>query len=155
MIFCIVSIFLLLHIEGYAQQKAIILKNVNVVDVVQGNIHRGVDIVVKDGIIQAVGKNVGNGIVGNVKDLAGMYVMPGLIDAHVHIANDPKETQDDRAKHLKYFLRHGITSIRDAAGDARVLRDLKEGVQQGKYEGPDIYYAAFMAGPAYFEGNDR
>ena len=71
MIFCIVSIFLLLHIEGYAQQKAIILKNVNVVDVVQGNIHRGVDIVVKDGIIQAVGKNVGNGIVGNVEGFGG------------------------------------------------------------------------------------
>ena len=154
-VYCIVSILLLLHIEGWAQREAIILKNVNIVDVVEGSIHKGQDVVMKGGIIQAIGKDVGTGIAGEVKDLAGMYVMPGLIDAHVHIANDPKETQDDRAKHLKYFLRHGITSIRDAAGDARVLRDLKEGVQQGKYEGPDIYYATFMAGPAYFEGNDR
>lgn len=154
-VYCIVSILLLLHIEGWAQREAIILKNVNIVDVVEGSIHKGQDVVMKGGIIQAIGKDVGTGIAGEVKDLAGMYVMPGLIDAHVHIANDPKETQDDRAKHLKYFLRHGITSIRDAAGDARVLRELKEGVQRRKYEGPDIYYAAFMAGPAYFEGNDR
>lgn len=154
-VYCIVSILLLLHIEGWAQREAIILKNVNIVDVVEGSIHKGQDVVMKGGIIQAIGKDVGTGIAGEVKDLAGMYVMPGLIDAHVHIANDPKETQDDRAKHLKYFLRHGITSIRDAAGDARVLRELKEGVQRGKYEGSDIYYAAFMAGPAYFEGNDR
>lgn len=137
--YCIVSILLLLHIEGWAQREAIILKNVNIVDVVEGSIHKGQDVVMKGGIIQAIGKDVGTGIAGEVKDLAGMYVMPGLIDAHVHIANDPKETQDDRAKHLKYFLRHGITSIRDAAGDARVLRELKEGVQRRKYEGPDIY----------------
>lgn len=104
--------------------------------------------------IPGCGEDAGNGIAGEVKDLAGKYVMPGLIDAHVHIANDPKESQADRAKHLEYFLRHGITSIRDAAGDARVLKDLKAGVEQGKYPGPDIYYAAFMAGPAYFEGND-
>lgn len=110
--YCIVSILLLLHIEGWAQREAIILKNVNIVDVVEGSIHKGQDVVMKGGIIQAIGKDVGTGIAGEVKDLAGMYVMPGLIDAHVHIANDPKETQDDRAKHLKYFLRHGITSIR-------------------------------------------
>ena len=150
-----IIIFFLLCFHGNAQEKIVVLKNVNIVDVVEGSIHKGQDVVMKGGIIQAIGKDVGTGIAGEVKDLTGMYVMPGLIDAHVHIANDPKETQDDRAKHLEYFLRHGITSIRDAAGDARVLRELKEGVQRGKYEGSDIYYAAFMAGPAYFEGNDR
>lgn len=150
-----VIISLLCCFHGNAQEKAIILKNVNVVDVVEGSIRKGQDVVIKKGIIQAVGKGAGTGVSGEVKDLTGMYVMPGLIDAHVHIANDPKESQADRAKHLEYFLRHGVTSIRDAAGDARVLRELKEGVQQGKYLGPDIYYAAFMAGPAYFEGNDR
>ena len=151
---CIIISFLF-YFHGNAQEKAIILKNVNVVDVVEGSIRKGQDVVIKEGIIQAVGKDVGTGISGEVKDLTGMYVMPGLIDAHVHIANDPKESQAARAKHLEYFLRHGVTSIRDAAGDARVLLELKEGVQQGKYLGPDIYYAAFMAGPAYFEGNDR
>ena len=146
LIVCI-AIFFLCSFNGYAQEKAIIFKNVNVVDVVEGNIRKGQDVVIKEGIIQAIGKNVGTGVSGEVKDLTGMYMMPGLIDAHVHIANDPKESQEDRAKHLEYFLRHGVTSIRDAAGDARVLQELKEGVQQGKYLGPDIYYAAFMAEP--------
>ncbi len=124
-----VIISLLWCFHGHAQEKAIILKNVNVVDVVEGSIRKGQDVVIKEGIIQAVGKGAGTGVSGEVKDLTGMYVMPGLIDAHVHIANDPKESQADRAKHLEYFLRHGVTSIRDAAGDARVLRELKEGVQ--------------------------
>lgn len=154
-IYYLIAILLMFRFGGHAQEKAIVLKNVNVVDVIRGNIREGVDVVVKDGNIQAVGKDAGKGIAGDVRDMEGKFVMPGLIDAHVHIANDPKESQADRAKYLEYFLHHGITSIRDAAGDARVLKDLKEGVRQGKYIGPDIYYAAFMAGPAYFEGNDR
>ena len=106
-----VIISLLCCFHGNAQEKAIILKNVNVVDVVEGSIRKGQDVVIKEGIIQAVGKGAGTGVSGEVKDLTGMYVMPGLIDAHVHIANDPKESQADRAKHLEYFLRHGVTSI--------------------------------------------
>ena len=126
-----IIIFLSLMLNGNAQEKAIILKNVNVVDVVQGNIRKGQDIVIKKGIIQAIGKNIGERVSGEARDLTGMYVMPGLIDAHVHIANDPKESRESRAKHLEYFLRHGITSIRDAAGDARVLRELKEAYNRG------------------------
>lgn len=154
-IYYLIAILLVFRLGGNAQEKAIVLKNVNVVDVIRGNIREGVDVVVKDGNIQAVGKDAGKGITGEIRDMKGKFVMPGLIDAHVHIANDPKESQADRVKHLEYFLRHGITSIRDAAGDARVLKDLKEGLRQGKYIGPDIYYAAFMAGPAYFVDNDR
>ena len=61
-VYCIVSILLLLHIEGWAQREAIILKNVNIVDVVEGSIHKGQDVVMKGGIIQAIGKDVGTGI---------------------------------------------------------------------------------------------
>ena len=42
-----IIIFLSLMLNGNAQEKAIILKNVNVVDVVQGNIRKGHDIVIK------------------------------------------------------------------------------------------------------------
>ena len=98
-----IIIFLSLMLNGNAQEKAIILKNVNVVDVVQGNIRKGQDIVIKKGIIQAIGKNIGERVSGEARDLTGMYVMPGLIDAHVHIANDPKESRESRAKHLEYF----------------------------------------------------
>ena len=80
-----VIISLLCCFHGNAQEKAIILKNVNVVDVVEGSIRKGQDVVIKEGIIQAVGKGAGTGVSGEVKDLTGMYVMPGLIDAHVHI----------------------------------------------------------------------
>ena len=42
-----VIISLLCCFHGNAQEKAIILKNVNVVDVVEGSIRKGQDVVVK------------------------------------------------------------------------------------------------------------
>ena len=50
LIVCI-AIFFLCSFNGYAQEKAIIFKNVNVVDVVEGNIRKGQDVVIKEGII--------------------------------------------------------------------------------------------------------
>ena len=69
-----VIISLLCCFHGNAQEKAIILKNVNVVDVVEGSIRKGQDVVIKEGIIQAVGKGAdwryrrGERSDGNVRD---------------------------------------------------------------------------------------
>ena len=63
-----IIIFLSLMLNGNAQEKAIILKNVNVVDVVEGSIRKGQDVVIKKGIIQAVGKGAGTGVSGEVKE---------------------------------------------------------------------------------------
>ena len=71
LIVCI-AIFFLCSCNGYAQEKAIIFKNVIVVDVVEGNIRKVQDVVIKEGIIQAIGKNVGTGVSEEVKDLTGM-----------------------------------------------------------------------------------
>ena len=52
-------------------------------------------------------------------DLTGRFLIPGLIDAHVHVAltpvtfaraSDPMGTTDAL---LRSFLRHGVTSVRD------------------------------------------
>ena len=146
-------LFLLIALNSSAQ--TLILKNVTLIDVTGGKHTENADIVIQNGKIQKTGVGAGAGIRGEMLDLSGKYAIPGLIDAHVHIANDPKETQAERGRHLSYFLHHGITTIRDAAGDARILKELQDGVQNGKIQGPDIYYAAFLAGPDYFEGNDR
>lgn len=78
----------------------------------------------------------------------GMYVIPGLIDSHVHLATDP-----DRAyalAELKRELYAGVTGVRDMAGDARLLADLSRASMVGEIAAPDIFYSALMAGPAFF-----
>jgi imidazolonepropionase-like amidohydrolase len=82
----------------------------------------------------------------------GKYLIPGLIDTHVHMATDPSGT-DNRANTLKVLermLRTGITTVRDMAGDARVLAGLSRDARTGDILSPDIYYSALMAGPEFF-----
>lgn len=152
----IAGVFLLLaFVRTQGQNNALLLKNARIIDVESGEISKPTNLLIHGGKISQTGDKAGKNHSGDTRDLQGAYVLPGLVDAHVHIGNDPKERQEERIRHLNYFLQHGITSIRDAAGDARILRELQSGVREGKIEGPDIYYAAFMAGPPYYKGNDR
>jgi imidazolonepropionase-like amidohydrolase len=43
-------------------------------------------------------------------DAAGMYLMPGFIDMHVHAGNDPKNADAEYA--YKLWLAHGVTTVR-------------------------------------------
>jgi imidazolonepropionase-like amidohydrolase len=86
------------------------------------------------------------------RELAGRYVIPGLIDTHVHIATDP--SNDDARSRVEPRLRRtllgGVTSVRDMAGDARSLADLSRATKVGDIVGPTIYYSALFAGPVFF-----
>ncbi len=82
-------------------------------------------------------------------ELGGAYVIPGLIDAHVHLATAP-----DRARaeaELERLLHAGVTSVRDMAGDARALASLARDSRLGEIPAPDVYFSALMAGPTFFE----
>jgi imidazolonepropionase-like amidohydrolase len=81
-------------------------------------------------------------------DVRGDTALPGLIDTHVHLATDP-DPPFERAQ-LRRFLYSGVTTVRDMAGDTRVLSDLARGTLLNQIEGPNIYYAALMAGPQFF-----
>ena len=85
-------------------------------------------------------------------DGTGRFVMPGLIDTHVHLATDPSGTDNREAVEgmLAQALDRGITSVRDMAGDTRALADLKRDALLFDIHSPDIYFSALMAGPAFF-----
>jgi imidazolonepropionase-like amidohydrolase len=86
-----------------------------------------------------------------VVDLTGRYVIPGLIDAHVHVATDPKGRDSNAADQLRGALLGGVTSVRDMAGDAIVLRELAIASDAPENEFPRISFAAVMGGPTFFE----
>lgn len=89
----------------------------------------------------------------NIIRMKGKYLLPGLIDAHVHMATDPSDI--DNRQHtlniLEQMLFSGITSVRDMAGDARTLAGLSRDASTGDINSPNIYYSALMAGPALFD----
>lgn len=86
------------------------------------------------------------------RNLSGRYVIPGLIDTHVHVASDLSgEDRRPRAEsRLRRALLGGVTSVRDMAGDARALADLSRAALVGEIVSPAIYYSALFAGPEFF-----
>lgn len=84
-----------------------------------------------------------------VVDMAGKYVLPGLIDSHEHLATPPNRPFAEAQ--MRRDLYGGITAIRDMADDLRNVADLARASRLAEIPGPDIYFAAFMAGPSFFE----
>ena len=83
-----------------------------------------------------------------VVELAGRFLMPGLIDAHVHLATPPNRRQAEAV--LRRDIYGGVTAVRDMADDLRAVGDLARASLVGEIAAPDIYYAALMAGPDFF-----
>ena len=87
-----------------------------------------------------------------IYDLTGRYLIPGLIDTHVHVATDPsgEDSRPRTERRLRMALLGGVTAVRDMAGDVRALASLQRDALLGEITSPDIYYAALFAGPSFF-----
>lgn len=82
-------------------------------------------------------------------DLTGEYLLPGYIDSHQHLATPPDRAEAEAR--LKRDVYSGITATRDMADDLRQIADITRAARVGEIPSPDIYYAALMAGPSFFE----
>lgn len=89
-----------------------------------------------------------------VEDLSGKWIIPGLIDAHVHIASGSGDLARYREL-LANLLLNGVTGVRDMAGDARILAYLAREAHLDAPGWPDVYYSALMAGPTFFAEDAR
>ncbi|MEP7270109.1 MAG: amidohydrolase family protein [Acidobacteriota bacterium] len=78
----------ILCVAGFAQNSGeVLIKNATIMTASHGTIENG-SILIKNGKIAAVGKDVTGGPGAKVIDGTGMFVTPGLIDAHSHSASD-------------------------------------------------------------------
>ena len=109
------------------------------------------DILVEDERIVAIGAHdalAAQAGAARRVDLSGRFVIPGLIDSHVHLATPPNRTRAEAI--LRRQLYGGVTAVRDMADDLRAVGDLARASLVGEIPAPDIYYAALMAGPPFF-----
>lgn len=122
----------------------------------------GVIVDVLDGYVTAPG---GTALV----DLRDAFVMPGLIDLHVHltgIGGDPMLERltfisRDKADDLLYAvanaratLQAGFTTVRDLGGDPRGIRALRDAIDRGDIEGPTIVNAGEVISVTGGHGDD-
>ena len=90
-------------------------------------------------------------------DLKGQFVLPGLIDAHVHIfADDDKmrarlealnrDVEDNLligVDNARRTLEAGFTTVRDLGSDVHSVTALRDGIASGLIAGPTIVAAGF------------
>jgi imidazolonepropionase-like amidohydrolase len=109
-----------------------------------------VTILVRGDTISAVGMAgaVAIPLGAHTVSLKGRYVIPGLVNSHVHIAT--LAIPRDARAYLRRELYSGVTMVRDMAGDVRLIAELKREAAQDEIISPDIYFAALMAGESFF-----
>ena len=99
-----------------AQDYDVLLKNGHVIDP-KNNINAVRDVAIKDQKIAAVAANIDASKAKKVVDVTGLYVMPGLIDLHVHVFyGDGPSYRDGQLSVIpdSHTFRSGVTTVVDA-----------------------------------------
>lgn len=117
--------------------RPVLLANGNLVDVETGRVHDGVSLLIENGLIRKIGKNLTPPAGATVIDATGKWLMPGLIDSHIHLFQSgglytrpdgvnltkyrPYETErqwlrDNMGDLLRRYLACGITTVIDIGG---------------------------------------
>ncbi|TGS43771.1 MULTISPECIES: amidohydrolase family protein [unclassified Mesorhizobium] len=123
------------------------LLNANVLDVDNGTIVPDQKIVIEDGIICEISPSTAGVKSGRSIDLSGATLMPGLIDAHVHVTAyttfgelaqaAPSYASAQAARLMKKMLMRGFTTVRDVGG---ADFGLSNAVAEGLFEGPRLLF---------------
>lgn len=111
----------------------LIIKNVNILSQDSKEFIANQNVTLKDGIITSIHKDrVDSNSNIKIVDGTNKYLIPGLVDSHVHL----KESKND----LLLYLANGVTHIREMSGSTEHLK-WKRSIEQGEL-GPRIYVAS-------------
>ncbi len=131
----------------------ILIKNVSVWDGVGDKAIPGRHVLIEDHLIKSIGGEPPAGVAATVIDGQGRILMPGIIDAHTHLALPvaPDKLRDEDPGYLaalsvraaEMLLMRGWTTVRDIGGPSQ---GLARAVDEGIVVGPRIYpSAAFIS----------
>lgn len=84
-----------------------------------------------------------------VVEVKGRFIIPGLWDMHVEEALplwDRAPVDSNAALFHPLFLAHGVTGVRDVAGDMAVLRRWRDAIERGERPGPRIVFTGPKVG---------
>lgn len=86
-------------------------------------------VLVRDQLIQAVGKGIEIPPEAEIIDAAGRTVMPGLVEGHAHVGGNPEAIQT-----LRLSLQRGITTVCSVSANRDGIQ-LRDGINAGQVRG--------------------
>ncbi len=134
--------------KGLSYPK-LILKNFRLFDGETNGLLGGMALLIEKGLIQGVERHAG---VANLKgykivDLKGKTLLPGLIDAHVHITvpfmykvnlQTLRQMEPQIALNFSNCVMSGVTTVRDVGGFPGKINKFRELCDSGKIPGPRV-----------------
>ena len=155
-------VFLICSLTVSAQNT--VIKAGHFFDARKGKMLKNQIIVIQDGKIKEIGINPKLKDTDKIIDLSNSWVLPGLMDCHVHITlNLPyrnlnieqlyaHESTSLRAIRgtlvAKQFLDNGFTTIKEIGNDANyATADIIKAINKGWIQGPTIIYAGKIIAP--------
>ena len=108
---------------------------------------------IENGVLVEILEQAPANFAGTVVDLSGKYVIPGLVDAHIHSGNnaapvgDPDEMISfERTARLLLYC--GVTSYLDLGSDQKRVFAVRRKLRERTIPGADLY----AVGPVFLEG---
>lgn len=120
---------------GIPNQRPLAFVHVNVITMTQDGLLKDQTVLVERGKITRVGPSASVRLPSNAQQIdgRGKYLMPGLVDFHVHL-RDPSE--------LLSYLVHGVTTVVHMSGPMGNVPDvlaLRRRIADGEIPGPNVY----------------
>lgn len=130
---------------GAGGQPDTLIRDVTVLPMTGGAALQHYSVLVRNGRIAALEPAASLAEPAGVRviDGEGRYLIPGLIDSHIHVANGTGDAQDAAWRQMILLLANGVTTARSLSGSPSALA-LRERIRSGELTGPDL----LLAGPS-------
>jgi N-acetylglucosamine-6-phosphate deacetylase len=136
-----VSILLLFGFLSVSAQT-VAFTGVNVIPMDKERVLANQTVLVKNGVIAEIGKNVKIPKDAQIIDGSGKYLIPGLVDMHTHLLSDGDDYPDSIAEdELRVMVANGVTTARFMIGTPEQLI-LRRKSAKGEIVAPQIYSAS-------------
>lgn len=132
-----------------ADEGGVLFQNVRVFDGTSMQLSAAQDVLVRGTEIVAIGPDLEPGNEVQIIDGQGHTLMPGLIDAHVHLTFSalsmlellspdltPEAAGQAAAREAEAMLMRGFTAVRDVGGP---IWEVKAGIDAGHFPGPRVW----------------
>jgi hypothetical protein len=126
-----VALFLTLFISP-VQAQSLLVRGGTLIDGTGRGVIANAEILIQDGVIAGIGSGTSADTPAGMQvvDARGKFIIPGLIDSHIHY----------RDSNAELFLAHGITTVNDLGNPYLWQSALKKGLNSGQMFGPRYFF---------------